>query len=327
MNFLTLAVMFYFACNKIFSREHCQSNSRIFNYYKIRNCHKSTLHITGLTNTLTLKDCKQFARQRNALAFNFSPKRATQFRKRYVRNNCQALGCPEISNSSTLVMDLAFDYYSAYGNWNRADLADVLTEVRTNQLSDYINDTIQEWYKAAFVGLDDTEEEGNFRTVSGITLKCFRYRAWGPGQPISRHRNEDCVILDSDKMWRVVSCSIELPALCEFYPEAPSESIDYRNVTCEGILDKSQLPLIRDNYLFNFTLLSFPEEKKMCNSTKSLFELYNNSTREDKCAILHFNDDFPDEKETFGVPIWTANYHLFAREYKDGRTLLPFQHP
>lgn len=112
------------------------------------------------------------------------------------------------------------------------DLANVLSETRTNHLSQYINDTLQDWYKVAYTGLNDIQEEGNFRTLSGSMLSCFRYRAWGPGHPRSKNRNEDCVVLDSDAMWRVVKCRTKLPALCEFTPGEPVEEIDFHNTTC-----------------------------------------------------------------------------------------------
>ncbi|KAJ8965820.1 hypothetical protein NQ314_003887, partial [Rhamnusium bicolor] len=279
MNLLIFVLFIYAIFTKTHSQRHCQFKPRFLRYYKIRNCYKSTLPVIAWANTPTLRSCIKFARHRNALAFNFSPMEAINYRNDFT-SNCQALGCPEIGNSSTFVMDVAFDYYSAYGNWNKtenatcikslgifslitekqnynksiescqnigADLADVSSEVRTNYLSNYINNTIQNWYKAAYVGLDDIQEEGIFRTVSGTLLTCFRYRAWGPGHPRSKHKSEDCVILDSDKMWRVVKCRTKLQALCEFYPEKPAELIDYENITCNYILDKSKYKNLSTN--------------------------------------------------------------------------------
>ncbi|KAJ8955561.1 hypothetical protein NQ318_001391 [Aromia moschata] len=225
------------------------SERRIPKYYKVRTCYKSTLSMIAWTNTATLKGCTEFAKSRNALAFNFSPQEAAKYRQSYARN-CQALGCPEIGNSSTLVIDMGYDYYTAYGNWNR------------------------DWYKAAYIGLDDIEEEGNFRTVTDTAIRCFRYRAWGPGHPISKHGSEDCVVLDSDRMWRVVPCDIELLALCEFYPVEPLEMAEFEDMTCANISNK--------------------RKKKKCNESKDLAKLYNNSTRKDQCAIMNYLDHDDD---------------------------------
>ncbi|XP_018571135.1 uncharacterized protein LOC108910878 [Anoplophora glabripennis] len=249
----------------ISSRSLCEIYDRHLKYYKVRDCYKSNIPVISWTRTSNLQDCMEFTRQRNGLAFNFSPEEASNYRN--FSQNCHVLGCPETKNGITLVADLTFDYYSAYGNlsmtenstciksiglfglieekhnYNRstekcqnigAHLANVLSEIRTNHLSQYINDTLQDWYKVAYIGLNDINEEGNFRTLNGSKLSCFRYRAWGPGHPRSKHRNEDCVVLDSDRMWRVVKCSSKLPALCEFYPSQPLENVDFGNISYHG---------------------------------------------------------------------------------------------
>lgn len=98
------------------------------------------------------------------------------------------------------------------------DLANVVSEARTNALSLLLSNKLMDWQKVAYVGLDDRQKEGRFVTSSGNFLSCYKYRAWGPGQPRSQHRTEDCVLLDSDRTWRVVNCNLKFPALCEIYP-------------------------------------------------------------------------------------------------------------
>lgn len=101
----------------IYSKRHCNDKEIFLRYFKIKNCYKSSLSVTVRLNVEDIKDCIKSARERNALAFNFSPEEGNS----YLRNgwrNCEILGCSEIGNSTTLVPDMAFDYYSAYGNWN-----------------------------------------------------------------------------------------------------------------------------------------------------------------------------------------------------------------
>ncbi|KAJ8920695.1 hypothetical protein NQ315_004834, partial [Exocentrus adspersus] len=249
---------------------HCELPEQLLQYYKLRDCYRSSLPVVATARVDGIEDCINFGRQRKALALNFSPNDASSYRNFSV--NCQALGCPETEKSITLIADVAFEYHSAYGKWNMtenatcirsvglftaieekqnytasiekcqtigAHLANVISEVRTNHLSEHINNTLQDWYKVAYVGLDDMQHEGNFKTATnGSLLRCFKYRAWGPGHPISKHRNEDCVVLDTESTWRVVDCRRRFPALCEFYPAEPAEMIDFRNITCDQITDE-----------------------------------------------------------------------------------------
>lgn len=97
-------------------RSVCEFKEKHLNYHKTMACYKSNMPIIAWTRTSTLQDCMEFARQKKALAFNFSPEEASRYRN--FSQNCQVLGCPETSNSLTLVEDEVFDYYSAYGNLN-----------------------------------------------------------------------------------------------------------------------------------------------------------------------------------------------------------------
>lgn len=98
------------------------------------------------------------------------------------------------------------------------DLANVVSETRMYLLSLVLSNRITDWHKVAYIGLDDRKKEGRFVTSSGNHLSCYKYRAWGPGQPTARQRNEDCVLLDSEEVWRVVDCRLRFPVLCEIYP-------------------------------------------------------------------------------------------------------------
>nr|CAI5839083.1 unnamed protein product [Callosobruchus analis] len=178
-------------------------------------------------------ECARYTNKHNGLAFNFSPEDGAKYKMPYTRN-CHVLGCPEVvANSSTFEEDLAFDYYSAFGNLNatknstciestgvfniladrlnysdsalgcqaiNAELADIVTETRTKHLSQYIESTLDGWYKVAYVGLDDIDQEGTFITAQGNSLSsCSRYRAWAPGKHLHSAFGSDtgCVNLNS----------------------------------------------------------------------------------------------------------------------------------
>ncbi|RZB66654.1 uncharacterized protein BDFB_004386 [Asbolus verrucosus] len=297
--------------------KHCFSEKPSLKFHKIRSCYKSNMPIISSKTLDTIGDCVKYARQKSGLAFNFSPpdlKNAT-LNRRY--RNCQVMGCPETTNSSTLVFDPSFDYYSAYGDFNckwfnlrirglqpkqlpatqnatcvksvglfdvvqekrnyteainfcqnlGADLADVMSEVRTNALSTLLKSQ-RGWYKAAYVGLEDTDVEGTFENPMGNFLQCTKYRAWSVGHPRPNRKHEDCVILDADRVWKAINCKIKQRFICEFYA-APPESplIEFTNKSCTRIKD--------------------PAMKRQCLANKELFEIYNNSSRIDQCALLN----------------------------------------
>ncbi|CAH0557072.1 unnamed protein product [Brassicogethes aeneus] len=202
--------------------------------------------IIGWKNVANLRDCMDFVK-------------AVNYTRGYFKN-CQALGCPETSNSS-LEMDFGFDYYSAYD----------FSKIRTNQLSYFIKNQLTNWYKAAYVGLDDMYQEGLFENAFGSFLGCSRYRAWAPGHPRSKHKNEDCVILDSERTWRVIDCKIKLRAVCELFPHKPVAKLNgfqYKNVSCHKIRNK--------------------KKRKMCKEQKELWSLVSNSSRLDQCALVTY---------------------------------------
>lgn len=86
-------------------------------YFKVKSCRRSKQRIIGAANFVNLTDCENYARDRKAMAFNFSPV-ANTFTGREIgyASSCQLLGCPEIGNASDLVKDIKYDYYSVFGN-------------------------------------------------------------------------------------------------------------------------------------------------------------------------------------------------------------------
>lgn len=129
---------------------------------------------------------------------------------------------------------------AACQSWG-GDLAHVLSESRTNALSNLVLREIQEWYKAAYVGLDDTKVEGLFQTPLGAPLGCFKFRAWAPSHPRNRSRRQDCVTLDHEKNWRVVNCRHRLPFICELYPENIESEDDFTvRPSCQKLQNESE---------------------------------------------------------------------------------------
>ncbi|XP_044752944.1 uncharacterized protein LOC123312533 isoform X2 [Coccinella septempunctata] len=250
------------------------------------------------------KECVQFARERNGLAFNFSPREVSKVmvQTESYFENCQVLGCPEVGNSSTLIPDEYFDYYSAFGNMNTTvnatcisstgiftitqskenniksinhcqklggDLADVLSETRTKQLANLVNLTVDSWYKASYVGLDDLINKGHFQSSNGNQIHCTRYRAWGPGHPWTNRRAGNCVALHSDKTWKVTPCDVKLTAICEFFPEGPLVDEFDEGHLCGGL----------------------SRRRKRCLTDKKLLgKLIKSSGRKDKCALLNYDE-------------------------------------
>lgn len=132
------------------------------------------------------------------------------------------------------------DYITSLESCQRigGDLADVLSEMRTKYLSQHINNTLDNWYKLAYVGLDDIEINNTMVSSTGLPLGCSAYRAWAPGFPKYGNRSS-CVVLDSKSLWRTVDCRRKFPALCEYFPEQPKYS-SFENLLCYSIQNKSE---------------------------------------------------------------------------------------
>ncbi|CAG9861300.1 unnamed protein product [Phyllotreta striolata] len=247
------------------AKKRCRRVTRVLDYYKLKSCYRSTLPSVYRTYANQLEDCVETARQKRGLAFNFSPPEARSS-SNYIAT-CQILECPETANSSTLIEDVTFDYYSAYGNWTAtrnascvrniglfvvteekhgyyssisacqslgADLADVTSQTRSRELSKIINNSLDGWYKVAYVGLDDVEQRGRFVNAVDLPLSCTAFRAWAPGHPVANSFYHHCVVLDDDNLWRVVDCRRKLRGLCEFYPERPESYLKL----CQNVINK-----------------------------------------------------------------------------------------
>lgn len=95
----------------------CLDHLPLTRFYKMKNCRRSTQRIVGAANFANLSECVRYARNRRALAFNFSPV-SSGFTGREIgyASSCQLLGCPELGNGTSLIKDVNYDYYSVFGN-------------------------------------------------------------------------------------------------------------------------------------------------------------------------------------------------------------------
>ncbi|KAF7406084.1 hypothetical protein HZH68_005453 [Vespula germanica] len=185
-----------------------------------------------------LYECKKFAASRKALAFNFGLNinlNGSTFRNHLrneasKRNLCQALQCPEIYNSSSLIRDKNYRYYSMYPNYINSgggtivcvpeaglfilsdnnlnytqaqmfcqklngSLAHVISEERMNGLAKYLSHKIPR-----YVGLSEP-------------LLCFEYRAWGIREP-SNSRGCVAILTSSSNshvtpFWRIFNLELQ----------------------------------------------------------------------------------------------------------------------
>lgn len=138
-----------------------------------------------------------------------------------------------VENSTCVVGVGIFNLHEQRANYTEAieicreeggELANVLTETRTNGLSSIVSTMKTE--RKAYVGMDDIEQEGKFMTITGKLLSCFEFRAWAPGEPRHRRKNEDCVTVNDRGGWKVVDCSKSLPFICELLPKGPLQVHD-----------------------------------------------------------------------------------------------------
>ncbi|XP_076249006.1 C-type lectin domain family 4 member E [Calliopsis andreniformis] len=260
MDRVTVFLIISIACSilqLIFCDRCCQINSRQLPYYKLIKFNaRSNKVILSRKTVRNVNECREFALAKKALAFNYGWE--TDFRGKVKTHNknggtarrmCQALQCPEIYNSSTLVQDKNYAYYSIYSlysfndvnftltcvpkagifvfsshslNYSQAQitclkmnatLAHIISEERTNGLAKYISQNTP-----TFVGLSNRDEENIWKNAFDEPLLCFKYRSWGKGQP---SHIKGCVSLvqpnklKAGPFWKVVPCDSILPFICE----------------------------------------------------------------------------------------------------------------
>ncbi|XP_034950002.1 uncharacterized protein [Chelonus insularis] len=217
---------------------------------------RSTETIIIQKKLLSLRECKNFAILKKALAFNFNPTPNLSRREHDDYSfNCQVLNCPEIYSSTSLIRDQRYHYYSLYSrkllpaknnvnyivtcvpkvglfifskvrkNFTEAQqtcknmhgtLAHIVSEERTQGLAKFIN-------SPTFIGLNNRGKEQIWKNEFGEPLSCFRYRAWAKGEPT---QSRGCTTLvkeitnkhDSRSFWKVASCSRRLTFVCEILP-------------------------------------------------------------------------------------------------------------
>ncbi|XP_044134800.1 hepatic lectin-like [Bufo gargarizans] len=109
-------------------------------------------------------------------------------------------------------------FSSTKSNWYRsrtmcvqksADLVVINNENEQRFIKDIVKST------SYWIGLTDTEEEGNWTWVDGTDYKTS-YKSWRPNEPNSSGGNEDCGQLWKDGNWNDVAChDFNTYAICE----------------------------------------------------------------------------------------------------------------
>ncbi|KAL2734230.1 C-type lectin domain family 4 member E [Vespula squamosa] len=251
-----------FLLNSSYCDRCCAINLRKLPSYKLNRIGaRSDETIISRKIVQDLYECKKFAASRKALAFNFglninlngSTIRNHLRNEASKRNLCQALQCPEIYNSSSLIRDKNYRYYSMYPNYINSgggtivcvpeaglfilsdnnlnytqaqmfcqklngSLAHVISEERMNGLAKFLSHKIPR-----YVGLSNNDDEKIWKNSFGCEpLLCFEYRAWGTREP-SNSRGCVAILTSSSNshvtpFWKVIPCYVPLPYICEIFP-------------------------------------------------------------------------------------------------------------
>ncbi|KAM9782993.1 uncharacterized protein ACB057_015281 [Neosynchiropus ocellatus] len=76
------------------------------------------------------------------------------------------------------------------------------------------NEFLSRFFPRVWIGLSDTDKEGEWKWVDGTALTGATY--WMSGEPNDHRTNEDCVELkQNSKEWNDVPCSLTFPFICE----------------------------------------------------------------------------------------------------------------
>lgn len=84
-------------------------------YFLLSPCHKSTLKSIIEVNVNSLEKCKRIAIRKRGMGINYSPKNLRPDKiKHHSFKTCIIVSCPETENSTSLVYDSRYHYYSMY---------------------------------------------------------------------------------------------------------------------------------------------------------------------------------------------------------------------
>ncbi|XP_058796544.1 uncharacterized protein LOC131667252 [Phymastichus coffea] len=229
----------------LFTCECCRDINprRAIIYSRVKKDAQSMESVILRRRLTNVDECRDLAESKYALAFNFARLPSNNSDE---ITNCVLLHCPETSGFRQLLNVTGIDYYSAYsrraysGNHtltcvrsvglfainfqkqnfsnarnecqkNKSFLADVVGDERTTGLGNLIGQF------TVYVGLSNEGQRRIWKNEFGEALACQDYRAWGMGEP---SHSRGCVALfrlhpKADPVWKVVSCAIELPYICE----------------------------------------------------------------------------------------------------------------
>lgn len=256
---ILILLIYLVAClilNLIVCDNCCEINSQQLPYYKLMKSNaRSDQLILSRTLIKNVNECRKFALNKKALAFNYGIEINDEFnigmhnRNKSLRKTCQALECPEIYNFTTLVQDKNYKYYSMYPrviptgssftlaciprtgifafssnnlNYSQAQIScQKINASLAHIISEERTNGLAKYISLdtpTFVGLSNYNNEKIWENEFGESLSCFNYRAWGRGQP---SHLIGCVTLISSKFgpfWKIVPCDSILTFICEISP-------------------------------------------------------------------------------------------------------------
>lgn len=127
------------------------------------------------------------------------------------------------------------NYSTAHSTCNnfRGELAHIVTERRTNEISKFLRNTLESSSskdKVAFIGLNETSR-GKFFTSNAEPLECFEYRAWHRKHP-PEIRKPACIVITEVASWKTLSCNKKSMFICEILTSGPNPNVNNLKRKC-----------------------------------------------------------------------------------------------
>ncbi|XP_078045983.1 uncharacterized protein LOC144474703 isoform X2 [Augochlora pura] len=202
-------------CNRI--------NLQPLPYYKLIKSNVRSNHLLlSRTVVRNVNECRQFALAKKALAFNYG---LESNHNEWIWNTGNKRRKGTNFTLTCVPKTGIFVISNNYLNYSQAEiscqkinstLAHIISEERTEGLAKYISENTP-----TFVGLSSRDHEKIWKNQFDEPLSCFKYRAWGKGEP-SHTRGCVTIIKPSESehgpFWKVVPCNSLLHFICEISP-------------------------------------------------------------------------------------------------------------
>ncbi|XP_006636133.2 collectin-10 isoform X1 [Lepisosteus oculatus] len=154
-------------------------------------------------------DCGRYRKVVGQMDINISKlKNSVKFVKNVI------LGVKETDEKVYLIVKEAKKYKEALINCRlRGGTLAMPKDEDTNSLiASYVS---QAGLTRVFIGLHDSDKEGQFVYVDGTPLQ--NYTGWSPGEPNNAFVNENCVEMENTGFWNDVECDLTIYFVCEFW--------------------------------------------------------------------------------------------------------------